>query len=186
MKIGLVGAPGAGKTVLGASLHKELLLLGVPSFLVSEYAREFYARNNACFTVEDQEEIFEEQSQREYGLRGINGVVICDAVTWNTKVYLERYFTTDDPLYDYLFNKASVAKSSKGYDLTVFVPLFDERSRLETGRVHNYEESSILEGMFIKELESESEVIRASTNLIEREAFVKRLALKIKERFEQQ
>jgi tRNA uridine 5-carbamoylmethylation protein Kti12 len=179
-KIGLVGAPSSGKSVLATRLTAELLERGVHgSKLVTEYALEYLGMGKPITKLEHQVHITTRQmSEERYAEKCNFNPIICDSALWIGKVYAELNLKNmpkitqqnQDDVDAYL---VKCDKYKEHYDLCIYVPLFSRKSELNTFRVHNAEQAMEIDKLIRNELKGVKNVIKAPKSLKDRESFIK-------------
>jgi tRNA uridine 5-carbamoylmethylation protein Kti12 len=145
--INLFGGPGCGKSTLAAELFVALKKRGVSVELVREYAKEL-VWEGINIGPQNQREIFQEQARREDILIGKVQYLITDSPLFLSHIYhnLDN-FKQNKPLDQTYINLV------KNDDLNVYELnyIINRELPFETiGRVHNEEESKLIDH-FIKE-----------------------------------
>jgi len=200
IKIGILGSPGSGKTVLAARLYAELLERGVyGTRLVTEYAHEYLGQGNKLDTMHAQQEVTDKQLHREITAEESNfNPIICDSCLWIAGIYLNYRLDTQgfsnaerdmfEPHYteqDYLKQKDEyIERLDKicDYDYTIYVPLFDKTDKSNTFRLHDGNQSYELDLRMKEKLKQFDNVRRAPKKLSDREYFIKLIASEIEEK----
>lgn len=173
MKIGLVGAPGSGKTTLGAMLYAELLSAGVEgAYLIHEYAKEWLALGNEFKTFMDQFVVSNQQIHREeLASRTSFTPIICDSAVWLGGVYAKLGSPEmTSGVKEYLHRV-----QENTYDITIFIPLPDLKDQTSEYRVHNPEQALHIENLIKEELKFKRGVIDAPKAFKDRKQFIKEL-----------
>ena len=177
MLIGICGAPGSGKSTLAARLYAELLERGINSSrLVTEYATEWLGQGNKIESF-DQRIISITQEDREYYAQ-FSGFdpIICDSALWMGAVYTELGFSGPPKDLERELVIGLYHRTLNRYDMTIYVPLFDDEGRLNTFRIHNAEQSKQVDAAIVEKLKSVKEVRHAPIFLREREEWIKCMA----------
>jgi len=189
MKIGLVGAPGSGKTTLAAKLYARLLEEGISTArLVSEYGSEHLGMGRKISKYIDQKEIMMKQIEREEHHERCNfDPIICDTCIWMSGIYLQDMIDNNrltSPIYteqkaEYLRTSFSYAER---YDITIFVPMHDDVDKLSRIRIHNSSEARAIENKIKNYLAHvKTKAIEAPKELFGRDAFINKLVEDIKD-----
>lgn len=189
MKIGFVGGPGSGKTVLAAKLYARLLELGLFSTrLVPEYAQEFLGSGgiiipDAQITISN----FQRQKE-EYNIACGFSPIICDSAIWLGAIYMQYNLLCnmeDFPRSKYDNYIQETLDTYSEYDYMIYVPLFDQETKTNEFRVHDNSQSTDIDHMILKVIEAKKNsstiCFNAPEDLELRDAFVDSVARKILE-----
>ena len=176
-KIGIVGAPSSGKSVLACRLTAELMERGIHGArLVTEYAIEHLGMGNTIARLADQENISSRQiSEERYASKCNFNPLICDSAIWIGKVYI-LHKAVKNTKQNQEFVDAYLEKMDKykdQYDMTIFVPLFSKKAELNTFRIHDNTQAIDLDKIIREELKTIKNVMKAPKLLKDREAFIK-------------
>ena len=173
MKIGLVGAPGSGKTTLGAMLYTEFLTAGFEgAYLVHEYAKEWLARGNGFDEFMDQYVVSQHQLEREARVDETTfSPVICDSCVWLGGLYAKLRPLERTPTVQEYLDKVE----ANTYDVTIFVPLPDKEDHLTQYRVHDNAQALHIQKLILEELKTKTNVIDAPKLFKDRVKFIKDL-----------
>lgn len=188
MKIGIVGAPSAGKSCFSASLFSELLIQGAKSAsIVTEYAQEYIGRHKKLDLM-DQYVVSKNQILREQNIEdcGFNPIV-CDSAIWMGSIYAEFSYN-NLPIHhkrnwDYKTSRKNTVEMcdsylTNHYDMVVYVPLIEHSSSQETAhRIHNNKDSIIIDRMIKHKINDTNACVFFAPKKIEhRNEFTKRTA----------
>lgn len=184
MKIGILGAPGSGKTVFSARLYAEILERGVNSArLVPEYAHEHLGAGCPIESLDDQEEVSLVQKLRQDTAEECNfNPIICDSALWIGGVYIKHKIQTGQIPHDDKSVKFLDWIYETSYDITVHVPLFKTDNQVNQFRIHDYTQSQEIEQIIKNDLTLVPNVFYAPKTINDREHFIKYLAGQIIER----
>lgn len=144
MRIGLCGAPGSGKTVLGTMLYLTALSKGFPkTFLVHEYAQERIVSGKTISTIEEQVTTTFVQFGRERDAPSGFNNIICDSALFLGEIYMEynKLYKTDR---QDLVEKIRVTTGLCNYDVVLFVPPIPGMMIDSSVRLHSNEDSNKL------------------------------------------
>lgn len=193
-KIGIVGAPGAGKTTFAAKLYAKLLEEGVPSTrLVSEYAQEVLGRNEKI-DPQNQVNITSTQMMREHYIQSCNfNPIICDSAVWLAAMYIDDkleypLFTKPHELKDY-FKYGQMpykhALSEWEYAAIIYTPLFRNDNQQSQFRIHDYAQAKLIqdsldEYIIGNDIKKKSTFFQCPANFNERKDFIEDLIPAIK------
>ena len=187
MKIGFIGAPGSGKTVLAAKLYAKLLENGVYSTrLVSEYAQDFLG-SGGIITPETQIEITEKQKQLENATIKNNYLpIVCDSAIWLGAIYMRYNIVSHriEPTNKILNYIDNTMDTFHDYEYLVYVPLFNEESKENEFRVHDFSDAEQIDRMIFETILDKSKLgqtFHAPDELHEREAFLDRICVGIRQ-----
>jgi len=156
-KIGMVGAPGSGKTTFAAMLYAELLKRGKNSSrLVMEKAAEHLGFGGRIATIPEQMKVTYDQIEAEAYADNCNfSPLICDGACFMGEVYMD-YMRRKHPEFD-LWDTPLVGMTSLNkfyaimndcksqYDLIIYCPLINVGDQTNDHRIHNEHESKMLE-----------------------------------------
>lgn len=188
MLIGLAGAPGSGKSTLGARLYAELLELGVKDLtLVHEYASEYLRQHSSIPTLDKQFSVTAKQVERENDAGRIFKNVIGDSSVFLGPIYAE--FSVDKGVYDEVFEGElrdfRDYTSNMIYDLVIFVPMFDTTPDA-VYRIHDRTDAQELQERMYKEISTvrPDPYVMAPKDLPLRNEWIKQLAKGLKEQIE--
>ena len=172
-KIGIVGAPGAGKTAFGAALYAELLIRGVEgAFLIPEYAKEHLANGKTLRTFLDQFTVTNEQILREQQYeKTLFSPIICDTCVWLGGIYAKLMGLRRHTQLDEYF----IRLDSVDYDLTIFVPLPNTDDHTSQYRIHDAKQSLDIQDLILTELETKRNVHVAPKLFKDRAQFIKNI-----------
>ena len=179
IKIGIVGAPGSGKTTLGARLYAELLEQGVNSAgYVQEYAKEYLGAIGAIDQA-GQEVITETQMELEQDAVYANfNPIICDSAIWLGAIYA-AYTGSSRGVYI----AAATLPANNKYTHLIYTPLFDTADKTDQFRIHNHDQAVVLDTMIREYLYNdtgEAHIIEAPKDLSKRQAFIEEFVDQIK------
>lgn len=180
LKIGFIGSPGSGKSVLAGLFLAELLQRGHNGTrLVTEVATEFLGQGHEI-TLDAQRTITERQITREdYNDKCHFNPILCDSVGYFGFVYREFHLEKNHVSrreYDRTMNYIQDTKDKylKRYPITIYSPLFDDTSKLGKFRIHGSEDSEKIDKIIRKMLDStDSRVFKAPNKVEERSLFVR-------------
>jgi len=131
MLVGMIGAPGAGKTTLALGVTYQLKKRGLPAVYLEEYATRRIIMNNLDEVSEhDQAIITTGQFRLEHRYNTKENIVICDSSLWLCKYYLQQ---TDAPDLN--------IKGGLWYDVLLFVQPLDNTVRRAPGRLAKHVDS---------------------------------------------
>ena len=134
MLVGMIGAPGAGKTTLALGMTLELKKRGYPAIFLEEYATRYIITNDVSeMTVAQQVLIEGMQTHLEYTYNAEDRIVICDSSLWLNHFYMCRLLGQKD----YYASNAEYLKQH--YDLLFYV-LPNGMSRGAVGRLPEHQE----------------------------------------------
>ena len=133
MLVGMIGAPGAGKTTLALGITLELKKRGYPAIYLEEYAtRHILLHGIDEMTVQHQEAIEREQTRLEVAYNDEDRIVICDSSLWLNHFYMCRLLGQKD----YYASNAEYLKQH--YGLLFYVPP-NGKSRGAVGRLPEHQ-----------------------------------------------
>jgi hypothetical protein len=180
-KIGIVGAPSSGKSVLACRLTAEIMERGLSGArMVTEYALEHLGQGKPIDKLDHQALISTRQiSAERYASKCNFNPIICDSAIWIGKVYINHnslknncgILTMDEAEY-----VQQMDRFKEAYNMTIYVPLFSKKSELNTFRIHDNEQAVELDKLIKSELKQARNVIKAPKLLKDRESFVKYIA----------
>jgi nicotinamide riboside kinase len=147
IKIGLIGAPGCGKSTLAAYVYAMLKDKGVDGELVSEYIREHVNRHKRVPSITFQGVIYERQLEKEKIIPQHLGFFITDSPHILSYIFASLYIDYGDPdqieLLGDLYLKF-VRQSRDAYDL-IYVLDHNHPPKMDDGvRYQNDDEMELL------------------------------------------
>ena len=123
IRVGLVGAPSAGKSTTAAWVYAELKEAGIKTELVQEYAREYINTNGPLTDTLAQFMLYEGQMKRETILPDSIEVMVTDSPIILSYIYAAHYADlnnrTHKELLISLYRK--MLDAAKRYDLLYFL-----------------------------------------------------------------
>ena len=179
--IGIVGAPGSGKSVIAARLYAELLERGINSSrLVTEAAAEYLGRGNTIINLDGQIEITDEQIKKEeYNSKCNFNPIICDSAIWLGSIYREFYINNNPESKNDLSETEYIENNYEtihDYAMTVYVPLFHMGDKINNFRIHDGSQSREIDKLIENRLSVVPNLYSATKFLNDREHFIKYLA----------
>lgn len=177
-KIGMVGAPGSGKSTFAAMLYSELLQLGFSgSRLVQEKAQEYLGSGREIKRIKDQFSVTNMQKFEEDKISSLNfDPVICDSAMLMSRIYMDTIVESvndinlEDEFYKEKFDEITMGCNDR-YDLVVYCPLIDTLDKRGQFRIHSPEQSKEIDNRIldlISCLEEDSLVYRVDDDVSQR------------------
>ena len=186
MLIGICGAPGSGKSTLAARLYAELMELGINgSRLVTEFAVEFLGQGNKIDTRTQRIISITQEDREQYSIDSKFNPIICDSCIWMGAVYAEVGWGETPKDLDREMVNGLYHRTLNRYDLTIYVPLFDVVDKTNTFRIHNAEQSKIVDAAIQQKLKLVNDWVMAPTQLKDRTSWIGSAARTLKYRIEE-
>lgn len=195
-RIGLVGSPGSGKTVLAAKLYARLLEEGIYSTrLVSEYAHEYLGMKRKLNCIQDQTKVTKTQISREMdAIKCSFSPIICDSAVFVAKTYLEYRWSKGEyseheksllrnvskmEISESFISLCADIERVSNYSMLIYVPLIDLTNKENLYRIQNAQQSLEISNMMLNDLSNRKNVVYCPTNIEDRDSFITSIVSKI-------